>query len=56
MEKDVVKELNWKEKLIYKLFSKTFKKVCSIYRIKFVNILLYNKDGMQKSMQWEKYR
>ena len=29
VEKEIVKELNWKEKIIVKLFAKTFKKIVS---------------------------
>lgn len=38
--KDVEKELNWKEKVIVKIFAKTFNKVYSIARIKTVNNIL----------------
>ncbi len=43
--KDVVlnelkKELNWKERIIVKLFTKTFAKVYNIARIKIVNKLI----------------
>ena len=36
----VLKELNWKEKIIVKVFTKTFNKVYNIARIKTVNMLL----------------
>ena len=37
---EVVKELNWKEKLTVKLFTKTFKKVYNNTRINIINYLL----------------
>lgn len=44
VEKDVIseleKEMNWKEKLILKLFSKTVCKACHLYRIKIINKIL----------------
>lgn len=36
----VLKELNWKEKIIVKVFTKIFNKVYNIARIKTVNMLL----------------
>lgn len=40
MNNVVLKELNWKEKIIVKVFTKTFNKVYNIARIKTVNMLL----------------
>lgn len=40
VEKEIVKELNWKEKIIVKLFAKTFKKVVDLVRINIVNRLI----------------
>lgn len=40
VEKEVIKELSWKEKIIVKIFNKTFYKVYNISRIKTVNELL----------------
>lgn len=40
MLEDVVKELKFKEKVIVKIFTKTFEKVYNIARIKTVNKLL----------------
>lgn len=40
MEDVVLKELNWKEKIVVKLFTKTFKKVYNITRINIVNKLI----------------
>lgn len=37
---EVIKELNWREKIIMKLFVKTFIKVYNIIRIKLVNSIL----------------
>ncbi len=37
---EVIKELNWKEKIIVKLFAKTFEKVYNKCRIKIVNSIL----------------
>ena len=38
---EVKKELNWKERIIVKLFTKTFAKVYNIARIKIVNKLIW---------------
>lgn len=38
-EEEIVKELNWKEKIILKIFKKTFFKVYNIVRISIVNKL-----------------
>lgn len=40
MENVVIRELNWKEKIIVKVFKKTFKKVYNIARICTVNNLI----------------
>lgn len=37
---EVTKELNWKEKIIVKIFAKTFNKVHNITRIKIINALI----------------
>lgn len=37
---EVIKELNWKEKIVVKLFAKTFEKVYNKCRIKIVNSIL----------------
>lgn len=37
---EIIKELNWKEKIIVKIFIKTFKKVYNIGRINTVNSFL----------------
>ena len=37
---EVKKELNWKERIVLKLFTKTFVKVYNIARIKIVNKLI----------------
>ena len=37
---EVIKELNWKEKIIVKLFAKTFEKVYNKCRIKIVNSII----------------
>ena len=37
---EVMKELNWKEKIVVKVFSKTFEKVYNKCRIKIVNSML----------------
>lgn len=40
MEKDVVKELNFVEKIIVKVFTKTFNKVYNITRINTINKII----------------
>lgn len=40
IENEIVKELNWKEKIIFKLFKKTFLKVYTIARIEVINIIM----------------
>lgn len=37
---EVIKELNWKEKIIVKIFAKTFGKVHNVTRIKIINALI----------------
>lgn len=37
---EVIKELNWKERIVVKVFSKTFKNVYNKCRIKIVNSML----------------
>lgn len=37
---EVIKELNWKERIVLKLFAKTFEKVYNKCRIKIVNSML----------------
>ncbi len=37
---EVKKELNWKERIIVKIFPNTFIKVCNITRIKIINQLI----------------
>ena len=37
---EIIKELNWKERIIVKLFAKTFEKVYNKCRIKVVNSIL----------------
>ena len=40
VENEIVKELNWKEKIIVKVFNKTFKMVADLVRINIVNRLI----------------
>lgn len=40
VENEIMKELNWKERIIVKLFAKTFEKVYNKCRIKIVNSIL----------------
>ena len=40
VENEIVKELNWKEKIIVKVFNKTVKKVADLVRINIVNRLI----------------
>lgn len=40
VENEVMEELKWKEKIIVKIFNKTFYKVYNISRIKTINKLL----------------
>lgn len=37
---EVMKELNWKERIIVRTFNKTFNKVYNISRINSINVLL----------------
>lgn len=37
---EVMKEINWKEKIIIKVFSKTFNKVANLVRINIVNQMI----------------
>ena len=40
VKNEVIKELDWKERLVVKLFAKTFEKVYNKCRIKIVNSIL----------------
>lgn len=40
VENEIMEELNWKERIIVKLFAKTFEKVYNKCRIKIVNSIL----------------
>lgn len=40
VKNEVIKELDWKERLVVKLFAKTFEKVYNKCRIKIVNGML----------------
>lgn len=40
VEDEIMKELNWKERIIVKLFANTFEKVYNKCRIKIVNSIL----------------
>ncbi len=37
---EVKKELNWKERIVIKIFTRTFNKIYNITRIKLVNIIM----------------
>lgn len=37
---EIVKELNWKERIIVKLFRRTFNKVSNLVRIDIINSIL----------------
>ena len=37
---EIIKELNWKERLVVKIFRKTFSKSCNIIRIDVINKLM----------------
>ena len=37
---EIIKELNWKERLVVKIFRKTFSKSCNITRIDVINKLM----------------
>lgn len=38
--KEVMKELNWKERIVIKLFTRTFNKIYNIARINIVNEII----------------
>lgn len=40
LENEVIKELNWKEKIIVRIFVKTFVKVYNVTRIKIFNSMI----------------
>lgn len=40
VEKEVMKELNWKERIVVRIFTNTFNKVYNIGRIKSINGIL----------------
>ena len=40
VENEIIKELSWKEKIIIKVFAKTFEKVVNIVRISIINKLI----------------
>lgn len=40
VENEIMEELNWKERIIVKLFAKTFEKVYNKCKIKIVNSIL----------------
>ena len=40
VENEIVKELNWKEKIIIKIFNKTFNKVSNLVRVNIVNQMI----------------
>lgn len=40
---EVVNELNWKERIVVRIFTKTFKRVYNVTRVKIVNKLLFSK-------------
>ena len=40
VENEIMEELNWKEKIVVKLFAKTFEKVYNKCRIKIVNSII----------------
>ena len=40
VENETIKELNWKERIVVKLFAKTFEKVYNKCRIKIINSML----------------
>ncbi|MCI8699751.1 MAG: hypothetical protein HFJ47_00215 [Clostridia bacterium] len=37
---EIIKKLNWREKIIVKLFTKTIIKICNIERINIINSIL----------------
>lgn len=40
MEKELEKKLNWKEKIIYKVFRRTIVKICNVIRMITINHML----------------
>ena len=40
VENEIMEELNWKERILVKLFAKTFEKVYNKCRIKIINSLI----------------
>ena len=40
VENEIMEELNWKERIVVKLFAKTFEKVYNKCRIKIVNSII----------------
>lgn len=38
--RDLEKEMNFKERIILKMFSKTINKLCNLYRIEIVNRMI----------------
>ena len=40
VENEIIKELNWRERIIVKLFAKTFERVYNKCRIKIVNSII----------------
>ena len=42
MENEVINQLNWKEKIIVKIFTKTFNKIYDLTRIKIFNYIIEN--------------
>ena len=40
VENEIIKELNWKEKIIVKVFAKTFNKISNMTRILIINQIL----------------
>lgn len=40
VENEIIKELSWKEKIIIKVFAKTFENVVNIVRISIINKLI----------------
>lgn len=37
---EIIKKLNWKERIVVKLFSKIFEKICNLIRIAIINFYL----------------
>lgn len=40
VENEIIKKLNWKERIVVKIFRKTFSKSCNIIRINVINKLM----------------